>query len=103
MHLLEEKWESFIIIVLYVDDILLASSNVELLTETKFRLNSHFVMKDLGDAFVVLGIQISRDRSRGILGLSQRGYIDKVLKRFNMHSCSSCATLVQNGDKLSKS
>jgi len=100
---LKKNGNNFIILVLYVDDILLASSSVELLTETKFMLNSHFDMKDLGDAFVVLGIQISCDRSRSILGLSQRGYIDKVLKRFNMHSCSSCAAPVQKGDKLSKS
>ena len=66
-------------------------------------LNTHFDMKDLGDAFFVLGIQIHRDRSKGILGLSQRGYIEKVLKRFNMHSCSSCVAPIQKGDKLSKS
>ena len=65
-------------------------------------LSSYFDMKDLGDASVVLGIQIHRDRSRGILGWSQRGYIEKFLKRFNMHSCSSCAAPVKKGDKLSK-
>jgi len=100
---LKKNESHFIILVLYVDDILLASSSVELLTKTKFMLNNHFDMKDLGDASVFLGIQISRHKSRGILGLSQRGYIDKVLKRFNMHSCSSCAAPVQKGDKLSKS
>ena len=66
-------------------------------------LNNHFDMKDLGDAFFVLGIQIHCDRSKGILGLSQIGYIEKVLKRFNMHSCSSCVAPIQKGDKLSKS
>ena len=100
---LKKNESHFIILVLYVDDILLARSSVELLTKTKFMLNSHFNMKGLGDAPVFLGIQISRDRSRGILGLFQRGYIDKVLKRFNIHSCSSCAAPVQKGDKLSKS
>ena len=80
-----------------------ASSCVKLLNETKQVLNNHFDMKDLGDALFVLGIQIHRDRSKGILGLSQRGYIEKVLKRFNMHSCSSCAAPIQKGDKLSKS
>ena len=86
---------NFIVLVLYVDDILLASSCVKLLNETKQVLNTHFDMKDLGDAFFVLGIQIHRNRSKGILGLSQRGYTEKVLKRFNMHSCSSCATPIQ--------
>ena len=66
-------------------------------------LNTNFDMKDLGDAFFVLGIQFHRDRSKGILGLSQRGYIETVLKRFNMHSCSSCTAPIQKGDKLFKS
>jgi len=54
---LKASGSQFVIIVLYVDDILLASSRVELLTETKFMLNNHFDMMDLGDASVVLGIQ----------------------------------------------
>lgn len=58
--------------MLYVDDILLASSNVNLLNETRSMLTNHFDMKDLGDAYVVLGIQIFRDRSHGVFGLSQK-------------------------------
>ncbi|RVW65786.1 Retrovirus-related Pol polyprotein from transposon TNT 1-94 [Vitis vinifera] len=66
----------FIILVLYVDDILLASSDVELLHETK-------------------------DRSRGILGLSQKSYIDKVLSRFGINNCSPGDTHVAKGDTFS--
>jgi len=33
-------------------------------------LNSYFDMMDLGDASIVIGIQIFRDRSHDILGLS---------------------------------
>ena len=58
------------------------------MNETKQMLSSHFDMKDIGDASFVLGIQIQRDRSRRILGLSQKSYIEKVLKRFNIHSYS---------------
>ena len=57
----------FIFLVLYVDDILLASSDVNLLLETKKFLSSKFDMKDLGEASFVLGIEIHRDRrKRGI-------------------------------------
>jgi hypothetical protein len=42
-------------------------------------------MKDLGEAFYVLGIEIHRDRRNGVLGLLQKSYIEKVLKKFNMH------------------
>jgi len=56
----------YIFLVLYVDDILLASNDIGLLHETKKFLTKNFEMKDLGDTFFVSGIQILRDRSRGV-------------------------------------
>ena len=41
-------------------------------------------MKDLGAAKKILGMEILRDRVAGRLSLSQKGYIEKVLCRFNM-------------------
>ena len=49
----------FIFLVLYVDDILLASSDVSLLLETK-----KFDMKDLGEASFILEIKIHQDRRK---------------------------------------
>jgi len=49
-------------------------------------------MKDLGDAYFVLRIQIHQDRSRDILGLSQRSYVRKVLKKFGIQDCKSGET-----------
>ncbi|RVW38120.1 Retrovirus-related Pol polyprotein from transposon TNT 1-94 [Vitis vinifera] len=51
-------------------------------------LSTHFDIKDLGEASYVLGIKILRDRANGVLKLSQRAYIERILKRFNMHNCS---------------
>jgi hypothetical protein len=62
-----------------VDDILLISSDVYLLLDTKSFLSSHFDMKDFGEAFYVLGIEIHRDRRKGVLGLSQKSYTKKFL------------------------
>lgn len=90
-----------IFLLLYVDDILLATNDVGTLLETKSFLSSNFEMKDLGEASFVLGIQIHRDRSRGILGLSQKSYIEKVLKRFGMQNCKPMDTPVTKGDKFS--
>jgi hypothetical protein len=61
-----------------VDDILLASSDVSLLLETKRFLSSIFYMKDLGETLFFLGIEIHQDRRKWVLGLSQKAY----LKRF---------------------
>jgi hypothetical protein len=78
----------FIILVLYMDDILLTSNNKNLLYEVKWFLSSNFDIKDLCDASYVLGIEIHWDRTKGVLGLSQKAYIEKVLKMYNMHDCA---------------
>jgi len=57
-------------------------------------------MKDFGEASYVLGIEIHRDRSNGILGLSQKTYIEKVLKKYNMHKCSASPAPIVKGDKF---
>ena len=54
-----------IFLVLYVDDILLAANDIDLLVETKQLLFSYFDMKNLREASYVLGIQILRDRPCG--------------------------------------
>ena len=82
-----------------MDDILLASSDVSLLLETKKFLSSKFDMKDLGEASFVLGIEIHRDRSKGVLGLSQKAYIEKILKKFSMHKCSPSPASIVKGNR----
>ena len=61
----------YIFLVLYVDDILLTTNDIDLLVETKRLLFSHFGTKDLGEESYVLGIQIRHDRPSGIMRLSQ--------------------------------
>jgi hypothetical protein len=92
----------FIFLVLYVDDILLACSNVHLLLEIKSFLSSQFDMKDLAEASYALGIEIHRDRGKGVLGLSQKSYIEKVLKKFNMHKCNPTPAPIVKGVKFGK-
>ena len=58
-------------------------------------------MKDLEEASFVLGIKILRDRSQGILRLSQESYIDKVLDRFSMKDSKPGDTPIAKGDKFS--
>src|SRR3954471_32060 len=76
---------SIVFLILYVDDILLSGNDIPMLEVVKDSLKNSFAMKDLGEADYILGIRIYRDRSRRLIGLNQSTYIDKVLKRFNMH------------------
>ncbi|KAL0550167.1 hypothetical protein IC582_014670 [Cucumis melo] len=51
----------FIILVLYVDDILLATNDFGLLCQTKEFLSKNFEMKDMSEASYVIGIEIFRE------------------------------------------
>ena len=61
----------FIILVLYVDDMLLASKSIEEINKLKTQMARTFDMKDLGAARQILGVEIFRDRRNGKLWLSQ--------------------------------
>jgi hypothetical protein len=59
-------------------------------------------MKDLGEFFYVIGIEIQRDRQHKILRLSRRTYIEKVLETFRMSDSKSSVAPITKREKFSK-
>ena len=95
---------SYIYLLLYVDDMLIASRSQREIDHLKTQLNKEFEMKDLGEAEKILGMEISRDRKLGRLCLTQKQYLRKVLKRFGMNEKSkSVSTPLAPHFKLSAS
>ena len=90
----------FVIIYLYVDDILIMGSNNEIIKTAKEMFNNNFDMKDLGVYDVILGIKISKT-SDGLI-LSQSHYIEKILKKFKQNDSSPMRTPVDVNLHLSK-
>ena len=70
----------FLILSLYVDDILLDGNDLLLIRSTQRWLSSTFEMNDMGQADYVLGVKISRDHSKRLLSLSQETYIKRILE-----------------------
>jgi len=62
-------------ILLYVDDMLIASKSRSAINKLKKNLRSEFEMKDLGEAKKVLGMEIERDRRSGTISLTQKEYL----------------------------
>ena len=60
-------------------------------------------MKDLGPANKILGMQIHQDRNNRKIWLSQKNYLKKILRRFNMHDCEPISTSFPVNFKLSLS
>ena len=65
-------------------------------------VSNKFSVKNLGEASYILGIKIYRDRSKGMLSLSQSWYIDLILKRFNIEASKRGYLPVSHGIRLSK-
>ncbi|KAF5775122.1 putative RNA-directed DNA polymerase [Helianthus annuus] len=69
-----------VVICLYVDDMLIISTHLEGISETKKYLSLNFKMKDLGEVDTILGIKVKRAGSQ--ISLSQSHYIEKILTKF---------------------
>ena len=68
-----------IILCLYVDDILIFGTNLEVVNKIKKFLSQNFDMKDLGNAELILNTKIIGDD--GGITLSQSHYVEKILKK----------------------
>lgn len=63
MYISKSQWENIYIFILYIDDTLLATNDLGLLSETKRFLSNNFEMKDMGETYYMIGIEIFCDRS----------------------------------------
>eukprot|EP00253_Pinus_taeda_P034717 PITA_34717 len=93
----------FIILVLYVDDMLLASKSIEEINRLKTQMARTFDMKDLGAARQILGMEIFRDRDNGKLWPPQHKYVEKILLRFGMNNVKPVLIPLASHFKLSSS
>ncbi|KAH9722765.1 Integrase catalytic domain-containing protein [Citrus sinensis] len=84
--------EEVIYLVLYVDDILIASKSMKLIDLLKQQLKDKFDMKDLGPAKKILGVKMIRNRTARTLFLSQEKYVNKVLEKFGILNCKPIST-----------
>ena len=85
----------------YILVMLISAKSKKEITTLKKLLSSEFDMKNLSVAKKILDMEITRDRTSGLLFLSQRNYIKKVLHRFNMHDAKPVSTPIAFHFKLS--
>jgi hypothetical protein len=91
----------FIILLLYVDDMLIVGMNSSRIDRLKKQLSQSFAMKDLGPAKQILGVRIQRSRKDKKLFISQEQYIEKVLERFNLNNAKMVSSPLATHFKLS--
>jgi histone deacetylase 1/2 len=86
-------------VLVYVDDIIVASSSSEVVHALLGDLKEEFALKDLGDIHYFLGIDIKRGKD-GLL-MTQERYARDVLKRSGMDNCKPVDTPMSSVEKLS--
>ena len=89
--------KNFVILAVYVDDVIPVSNNTQMMEEEKLKLMKKFEMVDKGPIHYVLGMVINRDRESRTLTISQPEYLRSVLARFNMDNCNPVATPLEVG------
>lgn len=79
-----------VIMVIWVDDLIIAASDENALKVVKDMLAARFKMKDLGKLVNFLGIDFNQ--SDNCVTMSQTKYVEEVLERFNMQDCKPGST-----------
>nr|XP_016490484.1 PREDICTED: uncharacterized protein LOC107810237 [Nicotiana tabacum] len=86
------------LLIVYVDDIVMAGDDKEEIVRLKKLLASEFEIKDLGKLQYFLGIEVARSKM-GIF-LSQRKYILDLLKETGMTGCKPAKSPIESNHKL---
>jgi histone deacetylase 1/2 len=88
-----------IFLLVYVDDIIVASSSSKATDALLADLNKEFALKDLGELHYFLGIEVKK-MDNGIL-LTQEKYTSDLLSRVGMADCKPMNTPMSSTEKLS--
>ena len=94
------KGNDFLIVSIYVDDLIITGTSLDLIENFKTSMKSEFEMTDMGEMKYFLGVEMNQ--SEAGIHLSQRKYAGEILKRFNMEDCNSVKSPIVPGCKLVK-
>ncbi|CAI7784754.1 unnamed protein product [Closterium sp. NIES-54] len=88
-------------ILVYVDDLVFATADTARLAYVKSELQKRHTCTDLGELRSYLGLQITRDRARRTITLTQSHMVQQVLQRFGFTYSSPQATPLPTRHSLS--
>nr|GEV95109.1 hypothetical protein [Tanacetum cinerariifolium] len=97
---IRRKIGDFILVQVYVDDIIFGSSNPQLCREFEALMHEKFQMSDMGELNFFLGLQVLQ-KEDGIF-LSQDKYVGDILKKFGYSDVRSSNTLMDKENPRGK-
>ncbi|CAI7767049.1 unnamed protein product [Closterium sp. NIES-53] len=91
LFLLQEK-EQFLMLLVYVDDILLFSESAAMIERVEEMLEMQFKCSKMGDVKYYLGMHVERDLDKGVLRLHQRKYCEGQAEKYGLQDGGKPAT-----------
>ncbi|CAI7805211.1 unnamed protein product [Closterium sp. NIES-54] len=88
-------------VLVYVDDLIFAAADIEAPTLVKYELQKRDTCFELGELRCYLGLQITRDRARRTITLTQSHMVHQVLQRFGFQFSSPQPTPLSTSHSLS--
>ncbi|CAI7922542.1 unnamed protein product [Closterium sp. NIES-54] len=88
-------------VLVYADDLVFATTDTEALTLVKSELQKRHTCTDLGELRSYLGLQITHDRTRRTITLTQSHMVHQVLQHFGFQFSSPQPTPLSSGHSLS--
>ena len=80
------------VLTLYVDNVLLPGKYRKVLERIKRKLMGRFSMTDMGDVLLVFGMEVTRDRTKGTVNITEENYVKSLLERYGMGNCNPAHT-----------
>ncbi|CAI7886663.1 unnamed protein product, partial [Closterium sp. NIES-54] len=96
LFLLQEK-EQFLMLLVYVDDILLFSESAAMIERVEEMLQMQFKCSKMGDVKYYLGMHVERDLDKGVLRLHQRKYCEGLAEKYGLQDGGKPATPLPSG------
>ncbi|CAI7740343.1 unnamed protein product [Closterium sp. NIES-53] len=96
LFLLQEK-EQFLMLLVYVDDILLFSESSAMIERVGEMLEMQFKCSKMGDVKYYLGMHVERDLDKGVLRLHQRKYCEGLVEKYGLQDGGKPATPLPSG------
>lgn len=100
LYLKKQGNNDFLVVCLYVDDMIYMGSSESLVNDFKSSIMKNFEMTDLGLLQCFLGIEVIQGED-GIFA-TQKKYVVDLVKKFNMSNCEKALTPMNINEKLQR-
>jgi Reverse transcriptase (RNA-dependent DNA polymerase) len=88
------------IITIWVNDLLVFTIAIESMKNLKHEISEMFKVSDLSEPNKIVGIEISCDREKKSITMTQVTYIDAILRKYRIEDINSVATPMDSNLKL---